>query len=101
MPGEKTQDRRQAIAHRNVRAILDGAERLIGRRDRASISAVASEAGVSRPTVYGHFPDRKALLEAVVARSVGRWIAATERLEPGRGPADEALVRVLEVGWEE
>lgn len=101
MPGEKTQDRRQAIAHRNVEAILDGAERLLGRREQASISAVAAEAGVSRPTVYAHFPDRERLLEALVERAVRGATAAIESAEPDRGPAAEALQRLLAASWEE
>jgi TetR/AcrR family transcriptional repressor of mexCD-oprJ operon len=101
MPGEKTQDRRQAIAHRNVEAILDGAERLLGRREQASISAVAAEAGVSRPTVYAHIPDRERLLEALVERAVRGATAAIESAEPDRGPAAEALQRLLAASWEE
>ncbi|MGH2848867.1 MAG: TetR/AcrR family transcriptional regulator [Thermoleophilaceae bacterium] len=94
-------DHRRAVAERNVEAILDAAELLLRRGAHTSISAVASEAGVSRPTVYAHFPDRKHLLEVVVTRAVGRWIAATERIDPARGPADEVLVRLIEAGWEE
>jgi TetR/AcrR family transcriptional regulator, mexCD-oprJ operon repressor len=98
---EQATDHRRATAERNIEAILDAAEALLRRRERASISAVAAEASVSRPTVYAHFPDRKRLLEAVVERSVRRWIASTERIDPGRGPADEALGRLIEVSWEE
>jgi len=100
MPQQAT-DHRQAIAARNVEAILDAAERILARRDPATISAVAAEAGISRVTVYAHFPDRERLLAAVVERAVERWIAATERLDLRSGPADEVLRRVLETGWEE
>jgi TetR/AcrR family transcriptional repressor of mexCD-oprJ operon len=94
-------DHRRAVAEHNLEAIVDAAERLVLARAAPTISAVAKSAGVSRPTVYAHFPGRKELLEAVVARSVRRWIAATERVEPDRGPAYEALLRVIEVGWQE
>jgi AcrR family transcriptional regulator len=100
MPEQAT-DHRRAVAERNVEAILEAAERILGRRRRATISAVAAEAGVSRVTVYAHFPDRKQLLEAVVERAVRRWIAAARQAEPERGPADEALGRMIETGWEE
>jgi AcrR family transcriptional regulator len=33
--------------------------------DKLSVSAVAQRSGVSRPTVYRHFPDKQAMLEAV------------------------------------
>jgi AcrR family transcriptional regulator len=94
-------DRRRAIAERNVEAILDAAERVCARREPVSISAVAAESGLSRVTVYAHFDDRPALLAATVERAVCRWAAAAERIEPDRGPADEALRRLLEMGWEE
>ena len=44
---EQTTGSPQAIAEHNVEAILDGAERLLQDRRQPSISAVASEAGVS------------------------------------------------------
>lgn len=94
-------DHRRAIAERNLEAIVDAAERLLLARKAPTISAVAESAGLSRPTVYAHFAGREELIEAVVARSVRRWIEATERVEPERGPADQALVRVIEVGWRE
>ncbi len=94
-------DHRRAIAERNIAAILDGAERLLARNAQMSMSSVAAEAGVSRQTLYAHFPDRERLLGAVVERSVQRWVAATEQVEPHRGPALEALERLIEVGWQE
>jgi TetR/AcrR family transcriptional repressor of mexCD-oprJ operon len=92
---------RRAIAERNVEAILDAAERVLARREPLTISAVAAEAGLSRVTVYAHFDDLRALLAATVERAVGRWTEAAERIEPDRGPADEALRRLLALGWEE
>ncbi len=96
----ETQDPRRAIAERNVEAILDAAERVLGRHRRASISAVASEAGLSRVTVYAHFNDRRRLLEAVVERAVRRTMGAIESAEPDRGPAADALPRVIAASWE-
>ncbi|MDQ3759631.1 MAG: TetR/AcrR family transcriptional regulator [Actinomycetota bacterium] len=98
---EQITDHRRAVAERNVEAILDAAEGILARHQPATISTVAEEAGVSRVTVYAHFSDRKQLLAAVVERAVGRWIQATERIDTTRGPADEALRRVLEAGWQE
>jgi TetR/AcrR family transcriptional regulator, mexCD-oprJ operon repressor len=91
---------REAIAERNLEAILDGAERLLARHQSPSISAVATEACVSRPTVYAHFPDRVRLLEALVARTVGRVMAAVQSAEPERGPAPEAAARLIAASWE-
>jgi AcrR family transcriptional regulator len=101
MPEARTHDPRQAIAEHNVAAILDAAERLLQRRQQASISAVAAEAGVSRVTVYSHFRDRARLLEALVERVVRRAMAAIASAEPDRGPAVEALKRLVAASWEE
>src|SRR5262245_30937559 len=48
--------------------LLEAASRCIARDglDALSMAAVASEAGVSRPTVYRYFADRRALLEATL-----------------------------------
>jgi TetR/AcrR family transcriptional regulator, mexCD-oprJ operon repressor len=100
MPDANVQDSRKAVAERNVEAILDGAERLLQRGKQASISAVAAEAGVSRVTVYAHFRDRRRLLEAVVERAVGRALTAVESAEPDRGPAVDAVGRVIAASWE-
>jgi TetR/AcrR family transcriptional repressor of mexCD-oprJ operon len=90
----------QAIAKRNADAILDAAERVLGRGEAASISAVAAEAGLSRVTVYAHYPDRQRLIEALVARAIGHATGAIEAADPDHGPADEALERVLAASWE-
>jgi TetR/AcrR family transcriptional regulator, mexCD-oprJ operon repressor len=94
-------DHRRATAERNLEAILDATERLLARHAAVSISAVASEAGLSRPTVYAHFATLEALLEAVVERAVGRASAALAAAEPDAGPPLEALDRVIEVSWRE
>ncbi len=103
-----TVDHRRATAERNVEAILDGAERLLARRVRPSIVAVARESGLSRVTVYAHFSTRKELLEAVVGRAVGAPPppprgGAPPRGAPreGRGPPLEALERVVSASWRE
>jgi TetR/AcrR family transcriptional regulator, mexCD-oprJ operon repressor len=98
---EHTTGSRQAIAEHNVEAILDGAERLLQRREQPSISAVASEASVSRPTVYAHFGDRERLLEALVERAIRRAMTAIETAEPERGPPVEALRRLVAASWVE
>jgi TetR/AcrR family transcriptional regulator, mexCD-oprJ operon repressor len=92
-------DHRRATAERNIEAILDAAERVLARGSEPTIVAVASEAGVSRVTVYAHFATRAQLLEAVVERAVQRTAEALGAIEPERGPPLEALERVIEVGW--
>ena len=91
---------RREIVERNEEAILDAAELLAGRAEVLTFSAVSKESGLSRPTVYGHFKDRSALLEALVERTVCRTMAAIASAEPEHGPPEEALQRVLSASWE-
>jgi TetR/AcrR family transcriptional regulator, mexCD-oprJ operon repressor len=96
-----TSNSHRATAARNLEAILDGAQRLLQRGEQPTISAVASEAAVSRPTVYAHFRDRPELLEALVARTVRKATAAISAAEPQRGPPLDALRRLIAASWRE
>src|SRR5262245_40509438 len=51
-------------------ALLDDAAALLdeGGLDAVTMDAVAARAGVSRPLVYKHFPNRRALLTALYRR---------------------------------
>lgn len=100
MPGQRTTSYQRAVAARNVGAILDAAEELMQLEGHASISAVAAQAGVSRVTVYAHFPTPDALLEAVVERAVRRTVTALEAARPADGPPVEALERIVAQGWQ-
>jgi AcrR family transcriptional regulator len=97
----RAQHPREAIAEHNLQAILDAAERLLQDGKQPSISAVASDAGVSRPTVYAHFPDRRLLLQALVERTVNHAMSAIEAAEPDRGPAADALRRLIASSWQQ
>jgi len=99
MAARGTAEYQRAIAERNVDAILDAAEELL-ERGQANISAVATQAGVSRVTVYAHFPTWEALLEATVARAVRRTMTALEAADPGVGPPVQALERMLAGAWQ-
>jgi AcrR family transcriptional regulator len=81
--------------------LLEAAARCVARDGLAGLSmaAVAGEAGVSRPTVYRYFADRRALLEATLFYA-GRSLAGGlgERIRPCTTPAEkavEAMVFVL------
>jgi AcrR family transcriptional regulator len=101
MPEIAVGDPRRLTAERNLAAILDAAQRLLQHGDGPSISAVAAEAGVSRPTVYAHFADRHSLLKALVRRTVEEAMRAIRSAEPGRGAAPEALQRLIAASWRE
>lgn len=97
--GEKTIDSRQAVAARNIESILDAAEALIAAGAPLNFSALAAKAGVSRPTIYSHFPGRAELVSAVVERSVRLAVAAIESADPGQGSPSDALERVIRSAW--
>jgi TetR/AcrR family transcriptional regulator, mexCD-oprJ operon repressor len=100
MSSQKTADYQRAIAERNVAAILDATEELLQRRGQASMSAVAAQAGVSRVTVYAHFPTWDALLEAAVERAVRQTMTVLHAADLDTGPPVQALERMLAAAWQ-
>ena len=79
MPPPKPRD---SLQERVLAAILEAAARAMADRgDAASMSDVASEAGVARATLYRYFGSRQALEDEVVSRGVTR---ADEGLRSGR-----------------
>jgi TetR/AcrR family transcriptional regulator, mexCD-oprJ operon repressor len=93
-------DPRRATAERNAAAILDAAEALMARGAPASTSAVAAEAGVSRVTLYAHFPTRAALLEGVATRAVERAGEALQQARLEDDDALDALDRLVAIAWD-
>jgi len=83
--------------------LLEAATRCIARDgiDGLSMASVAGEAGVSRPTVYRYFADRRTLLEATLFYA-GRSLADAlgERLRGHASPADKAVEAMLFVHGE-
>jgi TetR/AcrR family transcriptional repressor of mexCD-oprJ operon len=93
-------DPRRATAERNVEKILEAAAALLARGAAASTTAVAAQAGVSRVTVYAHFPTREALIEAVAERAVRQAGVALAAARLEEDPALEALDRLIAIGWD-
>ena len=60
-------DHRRATAERNAAAILDATERLLAQHAPLSMAAIATEAGVSRPTLYAHHKTLGDVVEALAA----------------------------------
>ncbi len=98
--GGDAQRRRRADAERNVAAILDAAGRVLGERPDASMDDIAKAAGISRQTVYAHFPSRDALLTALLTEVTARVVEAIATADLDTGPAADALVRFLEISWQ-
>ncbi|MFD4763367.1 TetR/AcrR family transcriptional regulator [Streptomyces sp. NPDC058439] len=98
-PAKTAGTRRRADAQRSIAAIVTAALECFRKDPGVSLTAVASAAGVSRVTLYAHFPSRETLLEAVLAHSVERADAAlaAQRLEEGH--ASEAFSRLVQSSW--
>jgi AcrR family transcriptional regulator len=64
--------------------LLDVTKGIVAERGfhAVSIEAVARDAGISRPIVYGHFHDLPGLLEALIARESARALAQLARVLP-------------------
>src|SRR6187402_1454924 len=75
--------------------ILDAASRLLatsGSRDAVTLRAVAREAAIAAPSIYPHFPNRDAVLDAVVVRTFDQLAAfcsaAGAQVPPGAARLD-------------
>jgi TetR/AcrR family transcriptional repressor of mexCD-oprJ operon len=93
------QRRRRADAERNIAAILDAGLACFSRNADASVADVARAAGVGRVTLYGHFPSRQALIDAVLAHAISKAHTALEAETLADGPAPEALSRLIHSSW--
>ena len=67
---------REEAARRDAR-LLDVATKLFMERgfDCTSIDAVAETAGISKPTVYARYRDKRDLFTAVLRATIQRWLA--------------------------
>src|SRR6266511_2218266 len=90
----------RADARRSVATILDAGIATLGERPDASMEEIARAAGLARQTVYAHFPSRETLLRAVEERALAETIAMLDAAELHKGPAIEALDRLVRAGWQ-
>ncbi|MEU1389326.1 MULTISPECIES: helix-turn-helix domain-containing protein [unclassified Nonomuraea] len=91
---------RRADAERNIAAILEAGTRLLSDDPGASVAEIAKAAGVGRVTLYGHFPSREALVDAVLDHTVGLADAVLEDEALDTAPAPEAMAGLLHSSWE-
>ena len=81
-------------------AVLDAAIRTLAERPDASMDEIARAAGVSRQTVYAHFPSREVLIDAVTEHAGAEFTALFGSLELDQVPPPQALTGLLELGWQ-
>ncbi|MFI7679040.1 TetR/AcrR family transcriptional regulator [Actinophytocola sp. NPDC049390] len=91
--------RRRADAERNIATIIDVASDLFGRGQSPSMAEVAAAAGVRRATLYGHFPSREELIDAVITHAITHTDEVLTALGLDRDRADVALERLVRTSW--
>ncbi|MGZ0148716.1 TetR/AcrR family transcriptional regulator [Kribbella sp. WER1] len=90
---------KRADAQRNIDAILTAAADCLSRNPAASTSEIAKAAGVGRVTLYGHFPSRAELLDAVFVRAIATGEEALGQVDLTGDPR-AALIRLIETSWQ-
>lgn len=83
--------RKRVDARRNRQAVIDAAIRLFAVQSQVSVQEIADASGVSRTTVYRHFPSRDDLFEAMFARSVEFSQERTSAVLSDSRPPEENL----------
>jgi AcrR family transcriptional regulator len=90
----------RADAERNRQRILDAAAQLFAERGlQVSLDEVAERAGVGVGTVYRRFPDRDALVDALLRSRGDEFLEMVERAAANPDPW-EGLVGFIEAGAE-
>ncbi len=96
---EPKQRRQRADARRSMAVILDASVAVLGRHPDASMDEIAMAAGVSRQTIYAHYPSRDALLQAVTRHVTAEVARELGGLDLDRGNAIDALGRWVDASW--
>lgn len=92
--------RRRSDAERSIAAILDAALNCVPSEGEFNMSAIARAAGVSRVTLYSHFPTREALVDAALQRAFAQTHRALTELPLDEGPPQEVLAQLLSSSWQ-
>ena len=92
--------RRRSDARRSIDAILNAARTVLAERPDASMEDIAAAAGVTRQTVYAHFPSRDALIAALLHAAGAETLAAIDAARLDTAPPADALRQFLDIGWE-
>jgi AcrR family transcriptional regulator len=92
--------RRRSDARRSIDAILNAASTVLGERPDASMEDIAAAAGVTRQTVYVHFPSRDALIAALIQTAGAGTLAAIDTARLDTAPPADALRQFLDICWE-
>lgn len=90
---------KRADARRNIDAILAAAQTCLVENQDVTIAEIAKKAGVGRVTLYGHFPTRADLLDAVFRRVSAEADAVLDTIDT-EGEPTAALNRLIAGSWQ-
>jgi AcrR family transcriptional regulator len=90
---------KRADAQRSITAILTAAAECLSRNPAASTSEIAKAAGVGRVTLYGHFPSRAELVDAVFVQAIATGEETLGKVDLSGEPR-AALARLIESSWQ-
>ncbi len=90
---------RRVDARRSMDAIVDAVLDVVGSGGQLNMAAIARAAGVSRVTMYSHFPTLEAAVGAAVERALAEAKAATSGLDVS-GEPPEVLADLVSSHWE-
>jgi AcrR family transcriptional regulator len=92
--------RRRSDARRSIDAILNAARVVLGDRPDATMEDIAATAGVTRQTVYAHFPSREVLIAALVEAAAAELAVLLDDAGLETAPPAAALAQYLDAGWQ-
>jgi AcrR family transcriptional regulator len=92
--------RRRSDARRSIDAVIGAARTVLGERPDASMEDIATTAGVTRQTVYAHFPSRDALIAALLHAAGAETLAAIDAARLDTVPPVDALRQFIDICWE-
>ncbi|MBB4660844.1 TetR/AcrR family transcriptional regulator [Conexibacter arvalis] len=84
----------RADARRNYRAVIDAAIGVLSERPDATMREIADASGVTRTTVYRHFPTRDALVRALFQQIERESNEAARAALAGSPPLAEGLAAI-------
>jgi TetR/AcrR family transcriptional regulator, mexCD-oprJ operon repressor len=90
---------RRADARRNVAAILAAATECLAKNPDTNMAEIAATAGVGRMTLYGHFPTRAELIDAVLTHTVAQAHEALDAVDISGDPR-QAVARLVAGSWQ-